>query len=77
MMVTIFALTMFLSPILNKPVLHNATYKELTEITGIGDIKAELILSYIKTNKECDIGDLDDINGIGDILVDRIDEAYR
>lgn len=57
--------------------IHTATYEELTEITGIGDIKAERILSYLESNKEAAIDDLDDINGIGDILIDRLSKEFR
>ena len=60
----------------SEPDIHQATYKELVEITGIGEHKANLILSYLESNKEAEISDLDDIKGIGSILVERIEKVY-
>ena len=61
----------------SEPSIHNVTHDELTEITGIGGIKANLILSYLESNKDCTIDDLDDIKGIGDTLVQRLEKEFR
>lgn len=61
----------------SEPDIHNATYKELVAIQGIGDIKAHRILSYLESNKEAEIDDLDDINGIGPTLIERLEKEFR
>jgi len=61
----------------SEPSIHNVTYDELTDVVGIGPIKANRILSYLETNKEAVIDDLDDINGIGDILIERLEKEFR
>jgi len=61
----------------SEPSIHNVTYDELTDIVGIGEVKANLILSYLETNKDCTIDDLDDIKGIGPTLVERLEKKFR
>ncbi len=75
--ISVILISLLAYPIFYEPDIHNATHKDLTEIYGIGDLKANLILSYLETNKTCEIGDLVDIKGIGITLVERIDKAYR
>ena len=57
--------------------LEKATYKELIEIQAIGEHKANLILNYIQTHKDCTVEDLGSINGIGDVLIERLSEHYH
>lgn len=79
LMVVIISLVviMLILPFVYRSDIHNATYTELCDIQGIGEVKASLILSYLKLNKDADTNDLEQINGIGDTLVKRLKKDYR
>lgn len=64
-------------PIFLKPAIHNITYDELLDIQGVSDVKAELMLSYIKANKDVVADDLIGICGVGDVLIERIKKDFR
>ena len=69
--------TIVATPNLTKKPLHEATYKELIEIQAVGEVKANLILSYIKQNPDCEIEDLEEIKGVSTIIIKRIEKCYR
>lgn len=52
--------------------INHANIKELTNLHGIGEVKAQRIINYIKLNgcfKKID--DLDDVKGIGKITISK------
>lgn len=66
-----------LGTLLYKPSIHRATYHDILEIQGIGEIKAELIVNYLDHHKNACIDDLQRINGIGETLISRLEKHWR
>ena len=60
----------------DKPSIHEATYDDLVNINGIGDILANRVLSYLSYNEYIEIQDLTDIPGIGEGKIDLIRRYY-
>jgi len=60
----------------DQPNIHDATYEELQEINGIGEVLSLRIVSYLKLNKTATIDDLSDIYGIGVKRLELIKEVY-
>ena len=57
--------------------IETVTYFELVEIEGIGDVKANRILDYVKGTENVEVEELLLLDGIGDKLVDKLSKAYR
>lgn len=57
--------------------LQTATKEELMTIKGIGEIKAEQIIEYRKTNSINYPEDLKNIKGFGDSIVENIKQDIK
>lgn len=57
--------------------LQTATKEELMTIKGIGEIKAEQIIEYRKTNSINSPEDLKNIKGFGDSIVENIKQDIK
>ncbi len=56
---------------------NTATKDEIMLIKGIGEVKAQKILEFRKTNKITKISDLQDIKGFGPSLIAKIEKATK
>ena len=55
--------------------INTATIEELLTVSGIGNSKAEAIISYRKNNKFNSIEDIKNVTGIGDALFEKIKDS--
>lgn len=70
-----FSASLFI--IIDKPNIEEATFEQLEEINGIGDILATRVLSYIDSKEDVDIEDLEEIKGIGPKRLKIIKEVFE
>ena len=49
-----------------KPDIHTATYDELIEIHGIGEVLGERVSQFLLENPDAKLADLDQVKGIGE-----------
>ena len=63
--------------IIYKPSVHDAEIHQLININGIGEVRAELIVTYLENNKTATIEDLERIDGIGCITLSKIRKRWR
>lgn len=61
----------------SRPPIDQASPTQLEQIDGIGPIKAQRIIEYLKRNPGADIEDLDEVEGIGPVIVDRLEKEWR
>lgn len=53
--------------------LNDADVEALTTLPGIGDVRAQAIVSYREENGDfASVDDLHDVDGIGDVIIDKI-----
>ena len=62
---------------LSKPPIQNANISQLVAINGIGEVLAERIYDYVKENPSCDVGDLLDIDGVGEVRLKELKENFK
>ncbi len=74
--VTLISVSLMLGIVFYKPSINTVTYFELVEIEGIGDVKANRILDYVKMN-DCEVEELILVDGIGDKLIDKLSKDFR
>ena len=78
LVITMLVLTPILLVCCSKPDIRTATQDQLqAEILGIGEIKSELIVSYLESNKNATIEDLERIEGIGEVLIEKIKKRWK
>ncbi len=73
--VIIFCSISFLA--LNKPSISEATAQEIQEIHGIGEVLSERVVSYLDTNPDADIEDLEAVKGIGPEKVKLLRKEFK
>lgn len=77
LIIMVLCLTIPLCILLDKPNIEEATFEQLEEINGIGDILATRVLSYIDSKEDIDIEDLEEIKGIGPKRLKIIKEVFE
>jgi len=73
----VLCLTIPICILLDKPNIEEATYEQLEEINGIGNILATRVLSYLDTSEEISINDLENVKGIGPKKLKLIKEVFE
>jgi len=62
---------------LSKPPIQNADMSQLIALNGIDTILAERIYDYVKSNPSCDVGDLLEVDGIGEVRLKELKENFK
>ena len=62
---------------LSKPPIQNADMSQLIALNGIDTILAERIYDYVKCNPSCDLRDLLDIDGVGEVRLKELKENFK
>ena len=62
--------------VLDKQPITEASYDDLVELQGIGDILAIRVVDYMDCNPSASVDDLIEINGIGEERLKIIKERY-
>ena len=57
----------------HKPNISTATYNELLDIHGIGEVRLQLIGDYINTHRNVKSEDLRAIEGIDDMIIEQLE----
>ena len=73
----VLCLTIPICILLDKPNIEEATYEQLEEINGIGNILATRVLSYLDNNEDVNINDLENVKGIGPKKLKLIKEVFE
>ena len=73
----ILVVTLVFASFSYKPDIETATYEELININGIGEVLAERVSSYLTQYPECEIEDLDCIPGIGEKRIELISKEWK
>ena len=61
----------------DKPDIHEATYDDLCDIYGLGEVLSTRVVEYIEKHPECDIDDLTDVKGVGEYRLKLIKSKYK
>ena len=76
LIVVILSVSIF-GAVIYRPSISTATYEELTDIWGVGEVIAERVVLYLEENPNAKIEDLEDIEGIGEYRLSLIKRRYR
>lgn len=71
----VIVLSLPLIAVMYKPSIHNTD--DLTHIHGIGEVLSDRVVKYVDLHPSCDIDDLRDVQGIGEIKLKLIKGEYR
>jgi len=78
LVITMLVLTPILFVCCDKPNIRQASAIEIEEsILGIGEHYSQAIVTYLESNKNATIEDLDDIEGIGEKTIDKLKKKWR
>lgn len=61
----------------HKPNISTATYNELLDIHGIGEVRLQLIGDYISTHRNVKSEDLRVIEGIDDMVIEQLERKWK
>ncbi len=73
---TLIAIIIVMLCLYRQPI-QNATLSQLESINGIGTVLSCEIYDYVKDNPSCDVGDLLEVDGIGETRLKELKENFK